>query len=397
MVKIYTFVQQTKNSRTIMKAATSRFSRIGPIDTVRGLVMVIMALDHVRDLMHVNSLTQDPTDLATTTPMLFFTRWITHLCAPTFVFLAGTSAYLSNSKNQDNKTNRRFFILRGLWLLLLEFTVVNFGIWFDVHFSVLLFQVIAAIGLGFIALGLAINLPAVALGVAGLAIACLHNLLPPNVPLFAVGTIPLGQGTTLVVGYPPLPWIAIMLLGYGFGSYLTAVEDRKKLFLKTGVICFVAFVVLRVINVYGDPTPWGSQKNTILNVLSFLNVSKYPPSLLYCLLTLGIMFLLLYLAEKLAGSIPRLLAVYGQVPLFYYLLHWYVVHLTLFAVLFIQGFNTHDFVFGFRFGRPEAVSGLSLGGIYLVWAGVVCALYPVCLWYSHYKQANRSRRWVSYL
>jgi Predicted membrane protein len=380
-----------------MNASNSDFSRIASIDIVRGFVMVIMALDHVRDLMHVDSLTQDPTNLATTTPALFFTRWITHLCAPTFVFLAGTSAYLSILKTKDNKTSSRFLISRGLWLILLEFTIVNFGIWFDIQFRVWLFQVIAAIGLGFIVLGAAIRLPSTVLGLGGLMMVCLHNLLPPSIPLFAVNAIPLGQETTLVIGYPPLPWLGIMLLGYGFGNYLVKSENREKLVLRLGIACLLIFAILRATNFYGDPSPWSTQKNTWLAVISFLNVTKYPPSLLFSLLMLGTMFLLLGLAEHLKGRIPRLLIVYGRVPLFYYLLHWYVVHLTLFAVLFIQGFHSNDFVFGFRFGRPEAPSGLSLGGVYLVWAGIVCAIYPVCRWFCRYKYQNRNSRWVRYM
>ena len=199
------------------------------------------------------------------------------------------------------------------------------------------------------------------------------------------------------MGYPPIPWIAIMLMGYWFGRHLTQVKDRKKLFLRLAIACIAAFVVLRYANGYGDPAPWVPQKNTVFDIMSFLNVSKYPPSLLFDLLMLGMMFLLLYLAERMAGRVVRLLTVYGSVSLFYYLLHWYVVHLTLFAVLFIQGFNTDDFVFGFRFGRPEAESGLSLGSVYLVWVGVVAVLYPVCRWYGQYKYANRHRIWLRYL
>ncbi|SKB44748.1 Uncharacterized membrane protein [Parapedobacter luteus] len=380
-----------------MQTTPLQFSRIASIDIVRGLVMVIMALDHVRELIHVDSLTQDPTNLGTTTPAIFFTRWITHLCAPIFVFLAGTSAFLSAARSGDTQASRRFLISRGVWLLILEFTVVNFGIWFDIRFGVLLFQVIAAIGIGLVVLGLAIRVPAGVLGVAGLAIACLHNLLPPNVPLFSVNAIPLGTDTTLLIGYPPVPWLAIMLMGYGFGTLLQKTEDRAGLLLKLGAICLLAFTALRSVNGYGDPAPWSTQQDALFSVMSFLNVSKYPPSLQFDLLMLGIMFLLLSAAERMKGLIPRIVMVYGKVPLFYYLLHWYVIHLALFAVLFIQGFSTADFLFGFRFGRPEAPSGLPLAGVYLVWMGVVCVMYPLCRWYSRYKEEHRQNLWLRYI
>lgn len=380
-----------------MQLTRPQFSRIASVDVVRGLVMVIMALDHVRELIHVDSLTRDPTDLATTTPAVFFTRWITHLCAPIFVFLAGTSAYLSAARSGDTPAHRRFLVSRGVWLLVLEFSVVNFGIWFDIRFSVLLFQVIAAIGIGLIVLGIATRIPARALGLAGLTIACLHNLLPPNLPLFSVNAIPLGEGTTLLMGYPPVPWLAIMLMGYGFGTFVLQTENRAGLLLKLGAMCLLAFASLRFTNTYGDPSPWSMQKDALFTVMSFLNVSKYPPSLQFDLLMLGIMFLLLSMTERSKGPISRILMIYGKVPLFYYLLHWYVIHLTLFAVLFIQGFSTADFVFGFRFGRPEAPSGLPLAGVYAVWIGVVCLMYPICRWYSRYKEKNRENAWLRYV
>ncbi len=319
------------------------------------------------------------------------------LCFPVRHFLLSFGI-----QKPGHQRKRRFLIRRGFWLLLLEFTVVNFGIWFDIRFSVLLFQVIAAIGLGLICLGLivlgrSLKVPAGVPGVVGLAVICLHNLLPPGVPFFAVSVLPVGQAATLIIGYPPAPWIAIMLLGYWLGGYLTVAENRQRLFLRLGSGCLGIFTVLRVSNLYGDPAPWFPQESVLWSIMSFLNVTKYPPSLLYCLLMLGSMFLLLGLAERMKGRPPQVLTVYGKVPLCYYLLHWYLVHLTLFVVLFIQGFNVRDFVFGFRFGRPEAVNGLPLGGIYLIWAGVVCLLYPFYRWYSRFKFGKQSSKWLRYL
>lgn len=191
--------------------------RIRSIDIVRGIVMIIMALDHTRDLLHVDSIAQQPTNLATTTPLLFFTRWITHLCAPTFVFLSGTSAFISMRNRNSVGATRRFLLTRGLWLLIVEFTLVNFGVWWDIHFNVLLFDVIATIGIGFIVLSLLISLPARWIGLIALLIIFGHDLAPMIpfaegsmaktivMPLFGPAAYPFGQGRLFIMGYPPIP------------------------------------------------------------------------------------------------------------------------------------------------------------------------------------------------
>jgi uncharacterized membrane protein len=386
--------------------------RIQSIDFVRGLVMVIMALDHVRDFMHVHSIDQSPTDLATTTPALFFTRWITHLCAPTFVFLAGTSAYLS-LKNQGNiSESRKFLVQRGFWLIFLEFTGVNFGLWFDLGFHQFLFQVIAAIGFGFILLGLMLSWPVRTIGLVGLSIVFLHNLLPLIpfaegsvlktivMPFFAPTAFPITPKTIFIMGYPPIPWLGVMLLGFWAGQLFELPEEKRKgVFLKIGAGALLLFAVLRTINVYGDPSDWSFQKNAIFTALSFLNVTKYPPSLLFCLITLGILCLKLAFAEQAQNRISRILSVYGRVPLFYFLVHFYIIHLLMIAILLFQGFHwaEMDFASG-NFGRPKGVeSGVGLGAVYLIWAGVVVALYPICKWYGTYKMEHKERLWLRYL
>lgn len=385
-------------------------ARIHSIDRVRGVVMLLMALDHIRDLMHIGSLSGDPTDLSSTTPALFLTRWVTHLCAPTFVLLSGVSAYLLLRKRRDAGTARRFLITRGLWLVVLEFTLVNFGIWFDVHFNIFLMQVIASIGLGFIALGVFLAANPKAFGVFGLAIIALHNLFP-LIPfsdgsmlkqllssLFAPGLIPLGENHTLLVGYPPIPWIAILFVGFWCGRWFECPRlDRRRLFAVVGMVCIGLFIGLRALNIYGDPVPWSGQKNGLFTFLSFINITKYPPSLLFDLLMLGWMFLLLSLAECAGNRMTAVLEIYGRVPLFYYLLHWYLIHPLLFMVLFVQGFSPADFEFGFGFGRPQATSGLELWAVYLLWLGVIGVLYPICRWYGAYKQRNPDVKWLSYL
>ncbi|MDB5012491.1 MAG: hypothetical protein JWQ25_693 [Daejeonella sp.] len=389
---------------------TKLMKRINSIDFVRGLVMIIMAIDHIRDLMHVSSLTEDPTNLLTTTPFLFFTRWITHICAPTFVFLSGVSAYLSFKAKNNLLDSCKFLVSRGLWLIFLEFTVINFGIWSDIHFNVIIFQVIATIGCGFVILGLSLKIPPKILGVIGLVIICAHNLFP-LIPFEDKSTIKMVLSTiflpsvnaitphtTLLLVYPPIPWLGIMYLGFGSGFlFQLPLERRKVVFLRSAAFLIILFLALRWSNLYGDPALWTKQKNDLFTFLSFMNLTKYPPSLLYCSITLGIMFMLLYFAEGINNKFKRIVCVYGKVPLFYYLIHWYTAHIIMYLLLFAQGFGISDFVFGFNFGRPKVENGLPLFGIYLVWLLIIIALYPLCKWYGIYKDKHRENRLLRYL
>jgi len=384
--------------------------RINSIDIVRGIVMIIMALDHTRDLLHITSITQQPTDLATTTPMLFFTRWITHLCAPTFVLLSGASAYIS-LKNINNVTESRNHLLtRGIWLIILDLTLINFGVWFDIHFNVLLFDVISAIGFGFIILSLLLKCSAKTIGIIGLLIIFLHNLSPNLrlaetslfkrllMPFFAPNAFPLGRGITFVVGYPPIPWLGIILAGFWVGSIFNkTVESRKKLFLIIGFSSLLLFVLLRFINIYGDSFQWTTQKNYLFTFMSFINVTKYPPSLLFCLLTLGIMFLILSFVEGMKSKFTDSATVYGKVPLFYFVIHWFIIHPIMFAIVFLQGFKSSDLLFGFNFGRPKETSGVELWAIYLIWLAVLIILLPLCKRYGQYKEYHKDKRWLRYV
>ena len=373
--------------------------------------MIIMALDHVRDLMHINSITQRPTDLTTTTPLLFFTRWITYLCAPIFVFLAGTSAYISLKSRNDFIETKKHLLRRGLWLLLLEFTVVNFALFFDIGFHTILFEVIASTGFGFIILSLLLKLPARYLGVIGLIIIVSHNLTPSIpfaensllkpilIPLFSPNAIPLFAGKVFVMGYPPIPWLGIMLVGFACGQFFELADDkRKKLFLKLGIGGLLLFIAIRYVNIYGDSLQWASQKNSLFTFLSFMNVTKYPPSLVFCLVTLGVMFLLLAYADRFNKSFQSFATVYGKVPLFYFVAHFYLVHIITIAILFFQGFHWSQFEFATGiFGRPKGVeSGLQLWAIYLVWIAIVIVLYRPCKWFGQYK-ATHKKWWLRYI
>jgi len=380
------------------------------IDIVRGIVMIIMALDHVRDLMHVDSITQSPTDLATTTPLLFFTRWITHLCAPIFVFLAGTSVYLSLQNKNNIAEKRQHLLKRGFWLIVVEFTIVNFGLFFDIGFHTLLFEVIAAIGFGFIILGLLLKIRSKILGIIGLVIIFSHNLLPliPFAensilkavlsPFFSPIVIPF-SGRAFIMGYPPIPWLGIMLVGFATGKFFLLAEEKKqKLFVKIGLSALSLFIVVRFLNIYGDPVLWTIQKDAVFTFLSFMNVTKYPPSLLFCLVTLGILFLLLAFAEQFQNRIKKVALVYGKVPLFYFVIHFYVIHIITLFMLILQGFNWSQLEFALgTFGRPKGFeSGLPLWSIYFIWIFVVMILYKPCLWFGKYKAENQ-HWWLKYI
>ena len=404
-----------------MQTNKTETGRIVALDVVRGLVMVIMALDHVRDLLHIPAHTQNPTDLTTTTAPIFLTRWVTHLCAPTFVFLSGTSAFLSLRKRSpqtgnaagyqtDNASSRLFLLKRGLVLILLELTLINFAFWTDIQFRSLMLQVIFVIGAGLILLSWLAKFSLRWLAVAGIVLVFghdLHTLIPPfaSTParliwslLVRTDVFSSGPNFILLVAYPIIPWFGIMLLGYACGPLINQpMTVRKPHLVQAGAVCLGTFLALRLLNVYGDPAPWVVQKTSLFTVLSFLNVSKYPPSLLYTALMLGIMFGLLWLADGAENGLMRLLRVYGNVPLFYYLIHWYLVKLAMIVMILIQGYSLHDMPLGsLSFGRPPA-AGVSLPVVYAVWLLLVALLYPLCRWYGRYKVSHPEVVWMRYI
>jgi len=385
--------------------------RIQSIDFARGAVMVIMALDHVRDLMHINSVTQSPTNLTTTTPLLFLTRFITYFCAPTFVFLAGTSAFLSFTRKNDISYSRNYLISRGIVLIIIELTIVNFGMFFDLGFHTYIFEVIATIGFGFIMLGLMINLPPMTVGIIGLVIIFCHNLFPlipfnngSTIKLavsqfFLPGAIPISANRVFIMAYPPIPWLGIMLAGFAAGKLFTvAALKRRKIFLGVGLSALLLFVVLRFINIYGDPSVWSPQKNFVYTCLSFINVTKYPPSLLFCLITLGVLFLVFAFIKQSDNKLISTISVYGKVPMFYFLVHFYLIHILMIMMLLLQGFHWADFDFASgNFGRPKNLqSGIGLWKVYVIWVLVVIILYKPCLWYWKYKSTHKNW-WLKYL
>lgn len=377
--------------------------------------MVIMALDHVRDYTNVGYMFSDPMNLDTTTPALYFTRWITHFCAPIFVFLAGTSAFLYGSKKSSKKELSKFLFTRGLWLVLIELTVVNFSWTFDISLSVHIFQVIWAIGICMMLLSVLIYLPKKALLSLGLLILFGHNLLDgithqgtePTAILwyyihqFNFLTINDGKAV-LAIAYPFLPWLGIIILGYCFGYFYKNGFDpklRKAWLLRFGFSAIILFIILRFSNIYGDLTPWTKQDSIGYTILSFLHTTKYPPSLLYTLMTLGPAFLFLYVIESVKNRFTNILVVFGRVPFFYYIIHLYVIHLIGMIGLVILGENWKELILtAERFNNAYLLNvGFDLWVTYVVWILVIIILYFPSRWYMTYKSKNKHKWWLSYL
>lgn len=400
-----------------MTLKTPRGKRIESIDMLRGLVMVIMALDHVRDYFHKDAYYFDPTDLEQTNAALFFTRFVTHFCAPVFVFLAGTSAFFVGQR-RDKKFLSSWLIKRGLWLIFAEFTLIKLAWTFQLDYSTIILQVIWVLGLGMICLAAFIHLPR-KLGIfISLVVVFSHNLFDiystgdPFTPaatvgesiwryLHVFGLVPLGS-TMSLVAYPAIPWIFVMPLGYYFGSlYKPSVPaaTRIRRLWQLGLSMTVLFVVLRLSNIYGDPFTWIPQKDVSFTIMSFLNVTKYPPSLLFLLVTLGPSIVFLALAESWRGWFVDQLVIIGRVPMFFYVVHIYLIHLLGLIAAVLTGFQASDMLIDIWVTiQPELKGyGFGLGFVYLVWVAVVLALYPVCVWYNRYKTNNRDKWWLSYL
>ena len=393
--------------------------RLASIDALRGAVMVLMVLDHTRDFVHGGALRFDPTDLTQTTTLLFLTRWVTHFCAPIFVFLAGVAAYLQRARGATRAELSSFLLTRGLWLVVLEFTVIRFGTWFNLDYSFLgLMQVIWAIGVSMIALAALVHLPLAVTAVFGIGMIVLHNAFDgiqvqawqgPGSPVPDAaarvwmilhqpgGMLPLfgWPGPVVWVMYPLIPWIGVMAAGYAFGRiYDLDASRRRRLLIVTGTALIVAFVGLRALNSYGDPQPWQGQQTWVFTLLSFLNVTKYPVSLLFLLMTLGPALLVLAWLEprRMDNGVARALVIFGRVPLFFYILQWPLAHGLMIGVSLLAGKDV-----GYLFVSPPAFftmapadAGFPLWTVYLCWAALVFALFLLCRWFAEVKKRHPS-------
>jgi uncharacterized membrane protein len=380
--------------------------RLESVDLVRGVIMILMALDHTRDFF--GNAGQNPTDMATTTPALFFTRWITHFCAPVFFLLTGTGAFLARRRKSVAELSR-FLFTRGLWLIFLELTVVRcLGYQFNFDYQTTLLLVLWALGWSMIALALLVRLPTAVVTVIGVVMIAGHNLLDGRTPANALWAILHGPGFVLntpgrvvFASYALIPWIGVTAVGFGLGQVFGWDRERRRAFLlKLGLGMILAFLAIRGLNIYGDPSRWSAQPTTLFTVLSFLNTTKYPPSLLFLLMTLGPAMLFLRAVD---GGTPKLLRpalVFGRVPLFYFVLHFTLIHLLAVITCLVRYGSAH-----WMFESPDLANypftqppgwGYSLPVVYLVWAVVVVAMYLPCRWFAALKQ-RRSDAWLSYL
>jgi uncharacterized membrane protein len=384
--------------------------RVESVDVVRGLVMILMALDHVRDYL---GMAGNPTDPATTTGALFFTRWITHFCAPTFFLLTGTGAFLSLRRKSKGELSR-FLFTRGVWLIFLELVVVRaIGFQFNLDFRATMLYILWALGWAMISLSVLVWLPTRIVGAIGIVMILTHNLAdsvqassfgalaPVWTILHAPGVVFADSGHVVFAAYVLIPWIGVTAAGFALGGVFNwHPERRTKFLLVAGLSLTAAFVVLRASNLYGDPVRWTTQRSTFFTVLSFLNVNKYPPSLLFLLMTLGPALLFLRAVDGRTPALLRPALTYGKVPLFYYVLHLSLIHLIAVAVCLVE-FGTAHWMFespnlaNIPFTRPPGW-GMALPAIYFWWFIVVAALYPVCRWFAGVKR-RRTDKWLSYL
>lgn len=376
--------------------------RLMSIDILRGLVIVIMALDHVRDM-----LTAPILDFSNAEPALFFTRWITHLCAPTFVLLAGVSAFLYGSKVRTTSDLSRFLVSRGIWLVFVELVVVNLAWNFNIGANFMpVLQVIWAIGMSMIALSIFVWLPHRAIALIGVAMILGHNLLDTVQPAVESASIPwlilhiqgllsVGDTPIIYVLYPLIPWLGVMAIGYAIGPiFLVANSGRPRALVWSGLLMIVAFLVLRIVGLYGEPNAWQPHESLTMTLVDFFDTTKYPPSLQFLLMTLGPALMLLGLFEKCQGKIIDALAIIGRVPFFFYIVHLYVIHTIALGVGVWQGFAVADIAVHFV-AYPSGF-GISLGAVYVFWLAVVALLYPACRWFAAVKRRS-AKWWLSYL
>lgn len=380
--------------------------RLDAVDLTRGVIMIIMALDHTRDYFGIPG--QNPTNIATTTAALFFTRWITHFCAPVFFLLTGTGAYLSLRKQSPAQLSR-FLLTRGLWLIFLETVVIRcLAYQFNFDFKVTMLVVVWALGWSMIALSLLVRFPLAVPMIFGFSLIALHNAFdggrltnPLLVILHQPGFVLNTPEHVVFVSYPLIPWLGVTAIGFALGRIYDWEREKRRMFLlRVGVASCVAFLALRGINVYGDPARWSMQATNTLTTISFFNVTKYPPSLLFLLMTLGPALLLLRALDDVK---PRLLTpalTFGRVPLFYFMLHFFFIHLLAVVVCLVRYGSAH-----WMFESPDLGNypftappgwGFTLPVVYAVWISVVTIAYPFCKWFAAVKQ-RRKDAWLSYL
>ena len=379
-------------------------ARLDSVDLLRGLVMLLMALDHTRDFFAAGG--PNPRDIAD--PALFLTRWVTHFCTPTFIFLAGVSAFLYGERGRRVGEVSWFLLTRGLWLILIEFTLMRLCWTFSIHADVFVIQVIWVTGASMVALAGLVHLPRWAIATIGLAMIAGHNLLDGIDAeelghagwlwklLHEPGLIEIGPHARLFVLYVLVPWSGVMAAGYALGPVFRLDPARRRSFLlRTGAAVTAGFIVLRASNLYGDPAAWSVQASVLATVLAFIDCEKYPPSLLYLMMTLGPALILLALFERVHGALAGLVTTFGRVPFFFYVVHVALIHALAVGFAWIT-VGDIGWTFGAFLSQKPASYGLGLPGVYVVWLCVLAALYPLCRAFAALKRRRREW-WWSYL
>ncbi|RIV20005.1 DUF1624 domain-containing protein [Fibrisoma montanum] len=412
----FPLTHKTATAGSLNPAPSFIKSRIESIDVLRGLIMVIMALDHTRDFFHAQAYTDDPLNLDTTTPVLYATRWITHFCAPTFALLSGTSIYLQGLRKSRSELSL-FLLKRGLWLIVAEVLLMAPADTFTL-FNPITLVVFWSLGISMVFMAGLTWLPFRAILSLGLAIVLGHNLLDAveQAPGFTSGfgwalfhggshrVFEYAPGRVIVVLYPFLPWLGLMMMGYCLGRLFApavAASKRQQWLVYLGAGAIGLFVGLRLLNGYGDPFPWSVQKDGLTTLFSFLKVHKYPPSLLYMCITVGPGLLGLALLENVHNRVTSVLRTYGRTAFFYYTIHFYFLHTLRMIVFFAAGHTMTEAdkslqIIPMRFVLPGD-GGYNLGVVYLIWIAVVASLYPLCRWFDAYKTTHKEQWWLSYL
>lgn len=396
-----------------MYQASAFKTRVQSIDILRGIIMIVMALDHVRDFFHNDAMINSPLNPITTTPILFFTRFITHFCAPNFAFLAGMAAYLSSLRKTKAQLSG-FLVKRGVWLILVEMVLITLVLTFNPSYTVVLLQIIWAIGISMVILALMLWLPLPVIFIIALGIILGHDLLDQaeaarnqqlgfwwalvhGKPTF-INLTGILKGHALFINYSFLSWTGILLMGYCFGKLFEPSYDplkRRKILLLSGFGMIALFIILRWTNVYGDPFPWTSQKTSLQHFFAFMNVNKYPPSLDFTCVTVGTALVVLALIEGIRNRFTDFARVFGRVPFFYYVLHIFLIHIITVIVFYLSGFTAKDIAGPLIYFRPVKL-GFNLAIVYLIWTSIVLMLYPLCKWYNRYKETH-GHWWLSYL
>lgn len=368
-------------------------NRVNSIDLLRGIIMIVMALDHTRDFFHAMTFVYDPTDLTRTSPAIFFTRWITHFCAPAFVFLSGISINI-NLRKRGKPALVKYLLTRGFWLIFLDVVVLRFAFFFNFYYDLTFLSILWMLGWCMVFMAAVIFLPYRAILGISLLIIVGHDALN-GLQLGSLWTILMSRGfvpPAFVSTYPIIPWLAIMMFGFVVGRMYGDKYDpelRRRLLVQLGVLAIVLFFIVRWVNIYGDPVPWStSPRGTLFTIMSFFNVTKYPVSLLFTLMTIGPLMILLSWFETLNVRWLAPAQVFGRVPLFYFLTHFFLIHAAALVMNMIRtgkSLGEIDFHFSASFGGITPAGGVNLFWTYVAWIAVVVSLYPVCVWYDKRK------------